>query len=179
MKSRTIQLSLGLLILALAVLACNMPGGEGAAPTAAPSAAGPAAPGDSPTAEEIGICPAVPAAPTASGLITAVTMAEDTSGDERTPVNPTTTFGPTATFHAVVSVVDAPPNTKLKAVWFAGDTDGVALCNKQIQEVELVTDGTRNIDFSLTPETTWPKGSFRVDIYTNDVLDQVVDFSVK
>ena len=177
MKFRTIQLSFGLLILALAVLACNMPTGGGAAPTAAPSAAGPAPAASA--AEEIGICPAVVAAPSASGLITAVTMAEDTSGDERTPVNPTTTYTPEATFHAVVSVVDAPPNTKLKAVWFAGDTDGVALCNKQIQEVELVTDGTRNIDFSLTPETTWPKGSFRVDIYTNDVLDQVVDFSVK
>jgi len=177
---QTIKLALGIMVLALALLACNLPGGESAAPTATveqPPVATVATITVAPP--ESGDCPSVNLTPSPSGLIEKVTMAEDTSGEERNPVNPTSTYAGSATCHAVVALGEAPANTTLRAVWFAADTFGVADCNTQINAYELTTDGTRNIDFSLTPESTWPPGSYRIEVYVNNVLDQAVTFAVK
>jgi len=184
MNLRMIKISLGIMILALAMMACNLPEGGSAEPTKAaaqlPSEQAPAAATEVQAAPtESSSCPSVNLTPNPSGYIAEVTMAEGTSGDERTPVNPTSTFGGNATFHAVAALVEAPANTTLRAVWFAGDTAGVAPCNTQVDSYEVVTDGTRNIDFSLTPESTWPPGTYRIEVYVNNVLDQAVTFAVK
>jgi hypothetical protein len=186
MKPRDLKLLLGWTVIVLALLACNLPQGGASIESAgeplpteeitqAPQ------PGEksgtvSPLASD---CPAVSVSPSPSGLIASVTMAEGTSGEERTPVNPTTTYASGATFHAVVGLVEAPANTVLRAVWYAGDTGGVAECNTEIDSYELTTDGTRNIDFSLTPQSQWPSGSYRIEVFVNNVLDQAVYFSVK
>jgi hypothetical protein len=175
MKTRTLHIIFGALVLALALLGCNLPVGNDAISTAT----SPAVPEAGLTVTETANCPAISVLPSPSGLISAVTMAEATSAEDRTPVNPTTVYGPTATFHAVVSLIEAPANTVLRAVWYAGDTANVAQCNTQIDSFELTTGGPRNIDFSLTPKETWPPGTYRVEIFTNNVLDQVVYFSVK
>ena len=118
-------------------------------------------------------------APKASGLIDKVTMAKDTQGDAKDPVNPTTVFGTSDTFHAVVHSNSAPESTKFKAIWYAVDDGNAADSNKVIDSSDLTADGTVNIDFYLTPTSSWPTGTFQVEIYVNGVLDQVVNFSVK
>lgn len=123
-------------------------------------------------------CPALPPAnPKPSGVIAKVTMALGTQGDNKEPVNPTTNFAPNAVFHAVVAIQNAPANTKFTASWYATDL-GAPDCNIDIDSTDLSTDGTRNIDFDLTPNNTWPAGKYRVEIFVNDVLDRVVSFTV-
>jgi hypothetical protein len=131
------------------------------------------------TPQASGNCSYTPPAITASGLISKVTMAKDTQGANKDPVNPATVFDPTATIHAVVALDKAPTNTRVKAIWFA--TNAVTVdCNTQVgQPYELTTDGTRNVDFTLSPNQSWPTGSYRVEIYINDNLDQVVDYTIQ
>ncbi len=106
-------------------------------------------------------------------------MAKDTQGDNKDPVNPTTVFAPSAIFHAVVEIDKAPANTKFTAAWYVVDVGSAAAPNSAIDSTDLTTDGTRNIDFTLKPASTWPVGTYRVEISVNDVLDTVTTFSVK
>lgn len=135
---------------------------------------------------------AVPVSPTAKGaaptgtapggssnVIAAVTMAEDTKGENYDPVNPTDVFKPSATFHAVVSTKNAPANTKIKAEWYVTDVGTAAAPNTLIDSYALTTDGTRNLDFTLGPKTTWPAGKYRVEIQVNGKTVQTVNFSVQ
>ena len=106
-------------------------------------------------------------------------MAQDVQGDAKDPVNPTREFTANSVFHAVVAIEDAPDNTKFKAVWYATDVGSAASCNTLIDSFELASDGTRNLDFNLTPSSQWPPGLFRVEIYVNSEPDSVVDFTVR
>ncbi|MBI4785972.1 MAG: hypothetical protein HY782_02865 [Chloroflexi bacterium] len=114
-----------------------------------------------------------------SGFITGITMALDSKGENKDPVNPTTTFSPTAVFHAIVGVKNAPARTVFKATWYAEDVGSAAAPNSEIDTTDLTTDGTRNVDFTLTPTNRWPVGTYRVEISVNGVLDSIVKFSVK
>jgi hypothetical protein len=179
MKYRKFQLVLGVIVLGFALLACNLPANSGSAPATSTSGDNaPTSAAESTTASQ-GNCGALNLAPKPSGIITGITMAEDVQGDAKDPVNPTTVFANNATFHAVVAIANAPANTVVKSVWYAYDTNGVAACNTKIDEYELTTDGSRNIDFSLTPNSTWPAGTFRVEVYINGTLDTIANFSVK
>lgn len=123
--------------------------------------------------------PTVTVAPKPSGLISKVTMARDTQGEDREPVNPTTVFQGKSVFHAVVATKNAPKNTRFGAVWYVVDVGNDGPANAKIDSSELTAEGTRNIDFTLTPTDTWPAGSYRVDLLVNGVLDRSVTFSVK
>lgn len=118
------------------------------------------------------------AQPKSSGYINSVTMAQSTQGANKDPVNPTTTFAPSATFHAVVRIQNAPANTNFKATWYAVNVGTAAAPNTKIDETQVTTDGTRNIDFTLSPTTFWPAGTYRVEIFVNGVLDTVRTFTV-
>jgi sporulation-control protein spo0M len=52
-------------------------------------------------------------------------------------------------------------------------------CNSLIDSTEISTSGTRNLDFNLTPETQWPVGMYRVEVYVNGELDTVKEFRVQ
>jgi hypothetical protein len=123
--------------------------------------------------------PIVTITPKPSGLISGVTMARDTKGEDKEPVNPTTTFQSKSIFHAIVALKSAPDNSKITAAWYVVDAGNAAAPNTKIDSTDLTTNGTRNIDFSLTPTDSWPVGAYRVDILVNGVLDQTVTFSVK
>jgi hypothetical protein len=114
-----------------------------------------------------------------SGLIDKVTMAKDTQGSTMDPVNPTTVFAASDTFHAVVHLNGAPANTQLKAIWYVVSAGSASNTNKDIDSSDYTAEGTGNVDFYLTPSQDWPAGTYQVEIYTNGVLDQVVNFSVK
>jgi hypothetical protein len=123
-------------------------------------------------------------APTAApggsaNFITNVVMATGTQGDNFDPVGITTTFSADATFHAIVTIADAPDNSKFKAAWYAVDVGSAAASNSLIDQYELTANGSRNIDFTLEPKTTWPPGTYRVDIYANDVVVKSVTFQVQ
>ena len=117
--------------------------------------------------------------PQPSGLVASVTMAEDAKADTKEPINPTVVFKPSATFHAIVAIQNAPANTKFGATWYTVDVGSAAPPNQKIDSTELTTDGSRNIDFTLRPKSTWPVGTYRVEITVNGVLDTVKTFSVQ
>ena len=114
-----------------------------------------------------------------SGFITSVTMAKDTQGDQLDAVNPTTVFGSTDVIHAVVAISGAPDNTVFEAVWNTVDVGSSNENHTQIDSSQLTAGGTRNLDFTLSPSSTWPSGTYDVEIYVNGTLDQIVNFSVQ
>lgn len=114
-----------------------------------------------------------------SGIITEVVMAKDTEGIELEPVDPTTVFSPNSTIHAVARIEDAPSNTQFSAVFYAVDVGDAAQPNTLISSYALAAEGTRNLDFTLTPSSTWPPGTYRVEISVNGTLDQVVEYTVQ
>jgi len=118
-------------------------------------------------------------APAVSGFINEVTLALDTTGPNKDPVNSTAVFNNSATFHAVTHIQNAPPNTKFKAEWYLVDAGSPETQNSFIDSAEIVADGSRNIDFSLKPNTTWPPGKYRVEISVNGELDTIKTFSVQ
>lgn len=179
---------IGLAVLVLVQLACGMPNSAAkSTPTLPPAAteveAAPTEPAAEPTQANEPAQSSCDPQPTdnavSSGLISKVTMAKDTQGDQRDPVGPTKVFTPNAIIHAVTAIQDAPADTKFTAVWYAVNVGSAADCNTKIDTNDLTTDGSRNIDFSLSPTKSWPSGTYRVEIFVNDQLDQFVAFSVK
>lgn len=114
-----------------------------------------------------------------SGIITEVVMAEGTEGEDLEPVNPTTVFSPDAIIHAVARIEDAPRNTVFTAAFYVEDVGDAAEPDTLISSTDLTADGTRNLDFTLSPTTTWPPGTYRVEISVNGTLDQVVEYTVE
>jgi hypothetical protein len=117
--------------------------------------------------------------PNPSGYIDQVILATGVEGDNMDPTGETMTFSPSDTFHAVVVTKDAPADTTFEAVWFAVDVGDAADPNTKIDQTNLTTEGTRNLDFSLKPTSKWPAGSYKVEISVNGTLDQVVEFTVE
>ncbi len=114
-----------------------------------------------------------------SGFISSVTMSKTTEGTNLDPVNPTTVFSPSDIFHAVVTIVNAPDNTVFEAVWNTVDVGSSSDNNSKIDSSQLTAGGSENLDFTLTPASTWATGTYDVEIYVDGTLDQVVNFSVK
>lgn len=177
-QNRTIALPLTLLLLIIVQLACSAPIGLGNVESTQETFPTQVLPfEDDPTSE--GFCPANGASAIASGLITSVTLAKGTEGDLKTPVDPTDQFAPADTIHAVVAIQEAPEGTQFKASWWAIDIGDPSACNMLITEYEVTGSGTRNIDFTLTADDVWPAGSYKVEIYVNGTLDQVLLYMVQ
>ena len=99
-------------------------------------------------------------------------MSTDTDGANRTSA-----YSQDAVFYAQVDLANAPEDTKLKAVWFAVNAEGVE-ANFQIEETEF-TSGDGLIRFELSNDSLWPVGQYKVDIYLNDTLTKTVTFDVQ
>lgn len=169
---------ISIFILVLAQLACN------AVSSSTQQVVEPTTAAVAPTAEanvpSSGNCsPLTLPEQTKSGYVEKITLAKDVEGEEKNPVGPTNSYGTNDVFHAVVSIIDAPADTVFKAVWYATDIGKAGDCNTHIDETDLTTDGTRNLDFNLTPSQPWPTGAYRVEIFVNGTLEKVVKFSVK
>ena len=109
-----------------------------------------------------------------------VVLARDVQGENFEPVGATDTYAADQpAFHAVVSVENAPRDTLLKAVWTALDVGGAAQPNTTLDEAELSVEGSRNVDFTLTPGSGgWPPGTYQVDIYLDGALARTLTFRV-
>lgn len=117
--------------------------------------------------------------PGSSGIITTVVMAQSVQGASDNPVNPTTVFSANSTIHAVAEIKDAPANTKFTATWYIVDVGSAEPSGTLIDSSEVVSSGTRNLDFYLTPNSTWPAGKYRVEISVNGHVDQIVFYTVQ
>jgi hypothetical protein len=170
MQKKYVPLLIALLV--LVTTACLCTGTGLGTPTEAPAAT--SVPQQPTTAPEQ---PANSANP--SGLITEVVMAKDVAGDTLDPVDPTTVFGPSSVIHAVAKIQDAPANTKFTASFYVQDVGSAADPGQLIGSYDITADGTRNLDFNLSPASTWPAGTYRVEISVNDVVDQIVEYSVQ
>ena len=113
--------------------------------------------------------------------VTNAVMAGDVQGDNFDPVGVADAYlTDQPKFHAVVSLSNAPSDTKVKAVWVAVDVGEAAAPNTTLDQTEVTVEGSRNIDFTLTPDSGgWPPGQYKVDIYLNDKLDRTLNFTVK
>ncbi|HEY7784955.1 MAG TPA: hypothetical protein VIB00_09520 [Pyrinomonadaceae bacterium] len=121
-----------------------------------------------------------PTAGTSTGrgeFTTELHMAKDNgSGD---PGDESSTFGPTdRTIHAVTKLKDSKSGTKMKFAWWIVDADGAR--NQKIRDIDYTTRALENVVHGhLTLPRDWPKGSYKVDLYVNDVLDRTVQFTVE
>ena len=106
-------------------------------------------------------------------------MAQETYGPQKKPANPTTTFRADAAFHAVVTAINAPLNTRFSATWYVVNVGNAAPPNSRIDSDELVAEGSRNLDFVLKPKSQWPTGTYRVDIAVNGSVERSTTFGVQ
>jgi hypothetical protein len=75
---------------------------------------------------------------------------------------------------------DFAKGTTLRAVWIAQEVGEVAPPNYKIDEASVtVTEPTSNGLFSLSrPNTGWPIGSYRFEIYSDESLIDTVKFNI-
>ena len=89
----------------------------------------------------------------------------------------TTTFGQDEPFFCIVDLSNAPDDTSLKAAWYAADVEGIDP-DFFIDEAEIV-HGEGEITFDLVPDTFWPPGTFRVDLFLNGEMERSLEFQVQ
>lgn len=99
-------------------------------------------------------------------------MAKDKDAKSQTSV-----FGANDVFYCIVTLDNAPDDTKVKAQWTAVDVAGVA-ANTPIAEKEIST-GLQTITFDLSNNGPWPVGKYKVDIVLNGKVAKTVEFQVK
>jgi len=99
-------------------------------------------------------------------------MSADEAGESRV-----TSYAQDAVFYAQADLKNAPDDTAIKAVWTAvevADTEpGLVL-----EESEL-TAGSGHVHFTLSYDSLWPTGSYRVDIYLGEELVKTLEFTVQ
>ena len=108
-------------------------------------------------------------------------LAKDVKGDTFEPVDPTSTFPPDqAVINLVVTVANAPSDTKVKTVWTAVDVGDAAPANTKLDEAEITMDDSGNAHFTLSSPSTgvWPVGKYKVEIYLNDKLERTLEYTI-
>ncbi len=115
-----------------------------------------------------------------ASFISQVVIARETQATTFDPIDILSTYATTdAKFHAVATLKDAPANSALKAVWYAVDVGTAAAKNSKIDETAVTTEGSRNVDFTLTANSgKWPEGTYRVEIFGNGAQAWAQLFSV-
>ena len=111
------------------------------------------------------------------GIIQSVTMAKDASETNFIPISPTINFINPEIMHAVVTLKDAPANTRVRVDWMT-DKAGNSKPNFQMGTYELSTEGSRNIDFTFKPDTQLPEGTYYVNVFLNGAFFLRVNFTV-
>ena len=86
-------------------------------------------------------------------------------------------FAQDEVFICVVELSNAPDSTVTKASWYAVDAEGVDP-NYFIDEAEI-TGGENEVIFDLSNDSLWPAGTYRVDLYLDEELNQSLEFEVK
>ena len=113
-------------------------------------------------------------------IVTETVLAKDFKADTATPTDITTEFAPEQKqFHLVVTVNDAPKDTKFKSVWTAVEIGGTTLPHTKLEERELIVTGSGTFEFTIAPKTgKWAAGKYKVDLYANNNLTRSINFTV-
>lgn len=113
-------------------------------------------------------------------FIAQVVLAKDTQGANFEPIDVTEAYDPAqATFHAVVTLKDAPKNLQLGSKWHLVEASGYKPQQIDANTLDIADGGSRNVDFTLKgTQTAWPVGSYCVEIYANGELAVSKPFSV-
>ncbi|MEJ5201954.1 MAG: hypothetical protein WHV66_06930 [Anaerolineales bacterium] len=90
----------------------------------------------------------------------------------------TSTFSQDQTFYCIVTLQNAPEDTKIKAVWTAVNVEGEQP-NLLIDQAEITAGNESTFTFNLQNNGLWPKGNYKVDLYLNDNLDRTLEFEVQ
>jgi len=99
-------------------------------------------------------------------------MARDYDGNE-----PIQVFTEDETFYCVADLANAPDDTTVKAAWTAVAVEG-ADPDTFIDETELTT-GSGTLHFELSNDGVWPTGTYKVELYLNDELQETLEFQVQ
>jgi uncharacterized protein involved in high-affinity Fe2+ transport len=115
-------------------------------------------------------------ASTADIHIDKIHMAKDQNGE---PGESAKTFDPAdRTIHCVITLNKAKAGTAIKFVWIMADVEGSK--NEQIKSIDYTTKALEdNVHGHLMLQKDWPKGSYRVEVYINGVLDKTIDYTVE
>jgi hypothetical protein len=82
------------------------------------------------------------------------------------------------TIHCIVELSQARSGTAVKFIWKTVQIDGSA--NEEIKTVDYITKGLEAIVHgNLTLPSDWPQGTYKVEIYLNNVLAKSVSYSVR
>lgn len=90
------------------------------------------------------------------------------------PVEPTSVFGAEDVFYASVIVSNLEVGSRVTGKWYLGD--------EFIDEasVTMTEEGFSGyLGFTITPDTTWPPGEYRIEVYLDDQLLQTATFQVR
>ena len=90
-------------------------------------------------------------------------------------VTQTDVFATNEPFYLIVDLTNAPADTVSKAVWYAANVVGVD-ANTLIDDAEF--QGNGEVTFDLSNDGPWPIGTYKVEVYINNVLDRIVQFTV-
>jgi len=106
-----------------------------------------------------------------------IQMAKDDAGQVG---DSTTSFNPSEhTVHVVITLNKAKAGTLLRAVWLAADVEGMAK-NRELKAVDYTTNASdQKIPGYLTWSQDWPKGTYKVEVYINGVLDKTLSYTVE
>ncbi len=110
-----------------------------------------------------------------------LTMSNFRTAKDQEGTQPTTTFAPGDTIYAVMDLSNAPKGTVVSSKWYAVNAEGVDP-NTELDTADITTDQelfTGNLYFYFPPATTWPAGSYKVEIYLNGTLKETLEYSVQ
>lgn len=106
-----------------------------------------------------------------------INMAKDKDGQ---PGESTTSYAPEDhTFHCIIYLNKAKAGTQVKFTWLAADAEGMSK-NEEIKSIDYTTNSFENkVHGHLTLPRDWPKGSYKVEVYINGVLDKTINYTVE
>ncbi len=106
-----------------------------------------------------------------------VRTARDADGKDQTSV-----FAPTDTIYVVSDLANGKQGNKVSSKWMVDSVEGYDT-GYVIDSVDITLDKDQlayTVNFYFEPPTDgWPKGTYKVEVYFNDVLNSTVNYTVQ
>jgi hypothetical protein len=100
-------------------------------------------------------------------------LVTDATGDERAR-----SYAPGDTFYCTVTLVDAEDGSTVHAAWIAVDADGTQR-GSVVAETTLETGSGPLTLEAAPPDSGWPPGAYRLDLYVDSARKESIEFSVQ
>lgn len=121
----------------------------------------------------------VPPTPMVIDVDVSALLAADASGAQKDPAAFALSYLPDQrALRAVAKFGNLPAGTRVKAAWTAVDLAGALPPNSKLGETQFVSGQAPNLDFAIpTSLGAFLPGKYKVEIWLNDRLDTVLNFS--